>query len=837
MTSVLKLLCSFCVILWVSFAQAQATTLYQSSNIIAEGVTAGYGSSTTSGALYNGADCNTDAIAATFTGSAADYCTKLAKDQFNKFFTVDILKCYNYSATLSSITCSQRVCTYGGGCSQQPYSRNVCNVSVTVSDNATATYHPAYIVQSLDYTFPGNKSSITYTSGVVQGTTWEVKTSQGATVTVSAGISLGGDSGGGSGSGGGNSCSVSAVSAKATDGSNGKTNDWGGSTSYGFETCSDDKTSLQNSFSGTAKYTNLVTVDPADHLKDTFTLWVNPELVAYAGCNAPDTIVYGLWNPPWISDSQAANFPQIMSITVFELLNPDTVTDSTKKSFLTAVNAADSTDISLNVLSLDPFIDINQPDHLAKAPVFDPNRYRSIQLQTNGVFAAQNYSIDATKQESWDVKYTYSQDNTDTTSQSFSISAGASWALWATSAKYNFSLVKSKETVDTNNNSASIALQTTTAGVCITGQILFDTIFNTYVVTGEPSACADAPSAPTNFTAVAQSSTSAALSWQWVDTTGSGSSGFSVERSPVSGDTGFNVIASPVAGIMTYTDTGLSPNTTYWYRVRATNVYGNSEYSPSVSVTTAVSIRLTSFTLDNSSVVGSVGSCTGTLTINAAAPKSGVVVTLTTSNAAVATVPANVTIPNGATTATFTVGTSSVQSASAVTLTATLDKTVLSALLTVTNTALGVGGTSSIVGSTTGTTPIGTSVGTGGAPSSTTGTTPVGVGGASSIVGGATGTTPIGTGVGLGGASSTTTSTTTTSVGTSVDSAGASSTTTSTTASNTSNNDCACSVPGAPSRSGLAAMLGVTGILALVMRRRERKAAASNHRSFSQHRD
>lgn len=61
--------------------------------------------------------------------------------------------------------------------------------------------------------------------------------------------------------------------------------------------------------------------------------------------------------------------------------------------------------------------------------------------------------------------------------------------------------------------------------------------------------------------------------------------GFIVERS-ADGVTGFASVGTPAAGIATYDDTGLSANTTYYYRVKATNAGGNSATTSVVNAAT-----------------------------------------------------------------------------------------------------------------------------------------------------------------------------------------------------------------------------------------------------------
>ena len=84
------------------------------------------------------------------------------------------------------------------------------------------------------------------------------------------------------------------------------------------------------------------------------------------------------------------------------------------------------------------------------------------------------------------------------------------------------------------------------------------------------------------------------------------------------------------------------------------------------------------------STVTSGTTSTGTVTLSAAAPAGGAVVTLSSANTAVVTVPSGVTVPAGTTTATFAVATSAVTSSTTVTVSGTSGGATRSAQLTVT---------------------------------------------------------------------------------------------------------------------------------------------------------
>ena len=93
------------------------------------------------------------------------------------------------------------------------------------------------------------------------------------------------------------------------------------------------------------------------------------------------------------------------------------------------------------------------------------------------------------------------------------------------------------------------------------------------------------PTAPGNVTATAASSTQISLTWT-ASTDNVGVTGYLVERCQGTGCSNFAQIAAPAGA--TYNDTGLTANTSYSYRVRATDAAGNlSQYSNIASATTA----------------------------------------------------------------------------------------------------------------------------------------------------------------------------------------------------------------------------------------------------------
>jgi len=90
-----------------------------------------------------------------------------------------------------------------------------------------------------------------------------------------------------------------------------------------------------------------------------------------------------------------------------------------------------------------------------------------------------------------------------------------------------------------------------------------------------------APAAPTGLTAIAASPTQINLTWNDV----TNDSGYRMERSPAPGGPWVEIASLP-QNTTSYPSTGLNPQTTYFYRVRAVNTGGFSPYSELAGATT-----------------------------------------------------------------------------------------------------------------------------------------------------------------------------------------------------------------------------------------------------------
>lgn len=123
--------------------------------------------------------------------------------------------------------------------------------------------------------------------------------------------------------------------------------------------------------------------------------------------------------------------------------------------------------------------------------------------------------------------------------------------------------------------------------------------FSGYTVTQSATTLPNPPSAPTGLIAALAGKTRIDLSWTDAS---NNESGFKVERS--TDGVNYVQVAQTGAGVAVYSDLGLAPDTTYRYRVRATNAGGDSAYSNTTSATTvpAAPSSLNTTVLSSSSV-------------------------------------------------------------------------------------------------------------------------------------------------------------------------------------------------------------------------------------------
>src|SRR2546430_17452857 len=111
---------------------------------------------------------------------------------------------------------------------------------------------------------------------------------------------------------------------------------------------------------------------------------------------------------------------------------------------------------------------------------------------------------------------------------------------------------------------------------------------------------ASLPAAPSNLTATAVSVSEIDLAWSESSTN---VTLFKIERS--TDNVNFTQITTVAAGVTTYKDTGLTVNTTYYYRVRASNTAGDSGYSNVANESTSAPVPPAPRTLTASAISAS----------------------------------------------------------------------------------------------------------------------------------------------------------------------------------------------------------------------------------------
>jgi len=190
------------------------------------------------------------------------------------------------------------------------------------------------------------------------------------------------------------------------------------------------------------------------------------------------------------------------------------------------------------------------------------------------------------------------------------------------------------------------------------------------------------PSAPSLLSPADSATVAQPVTLDWTDVTNATSYEVQVDNS--------STISSPFVANVTATTSGVTlgglPAQRLWWRVRARNSAG--VFGPFSSVrrftpqAAAAPASLSSLALSPPSVTGGTSS-TGTVTLSAAAPSGEAIVALASNQTSVVTMPPSITVPAGATSATFTATTSAVSASTGVAVSATYNGVTRSAGLSV----------------------------------------------------------------------------------------------------------------------------------------------------------
>ena len=245
--------------------------------------------------------------------------------------------------------------------------------------------------------------------------------------------------------------------------------------------------------------------------------------------------------------------------------------------------------------------------------------------------------------------------------------------------------VPASVTVPAGASSVSFTVTTTavTASTSATVSAVFAGVTRTAALTVNPPTSSTTPTAPTLISPTADATPAQPVTFDWGDVANATSYEIQVDDS--------STISAPFRANQIVTASQVSigglPAQRLWWRVRAQNsagVFGpfssTQRFTPQAATAAA---SLSAVSVNPTSVVGPTSS-TGTATLTAAAPSGGALVTLSSSNPAVASAPASVTVAAGASSASFSVTTSAVSANTSVTFTATYNATSRTSTLTVT---------------------------------------------------------------------------------------------------------------------------------------------------------
>jgi hypothetical protein len=192
------------------------------------------------------------------------------------------------------------------------------------------------------------------------------------------------------------------------------------------------------------------------------------------------------------------------------------------------------------------------------------------------------------------------------------------------------------------------------------------------------------PAAPTLLSPAQDATPAQPVAFDWTDVAAA-----TAYRIQIDDSNNFSapLVVDRVVTASQFTASTLNAGRRHWWRVRGINSAGTAGAWSSVRRFTPGAFTqapsLAGIALNPAGVVGG-NTSEGTASLTSAAPSGGAVVTLSSSNTSAATVPASVTVPAGAFSATFTVSTASVTASTSLTISGAFGGIARSATLTVT---------------------------------------------------------------------------------------------------------------------------------------------------------
>ena len=198
------------------------------------------------------------------------------------------------------------------------------------------------------------------------------------------------------------------------------------------------------------------------------------------------------------------------------------------------------------------------------------------------------------------------------------------------------------------------------------------------------------PTAPALLSPASNAKVAQPINFDWSDVSGATSYELQIDDS---NNFTAPLTLSQTVSVSQATVTGLAAQRLFW-RVRAFNSAGvagpfsSSRRFTAQAASTPTAASLSAVSVSPTSVVGGT-TAQGTITLTGAAPSAGALVTLSSANTSVVSVPASVTVVAGSSSATFSVNTSTVTANTAVTITASYNGVSRTTTLTVTPASTG----------------------------------------------------------------------------------------------------------------------------------------------------
>ena len=276
--------------------------------------------------------------------------------------------------------------------------------------------------------------------------------------------------------------------------------------------------------------------------------------------------------------------------------------------------------------------------------------------------------------------------------------ASTDQVLQVTSSNPSIASVPSGVTIPAGSTTGGFNIFTTSVSVqtVVTISVSGGGVTKTASLTVNPTAAPPppTPTAPALLSPASNAKVAQPIDFDWSDV--SGATSYELQIDDSSNFTAPLTLSQTVS-VSQATVTGLPAQRLFW-RVRAFNSAGVAgPFSASrrftaqaASTPPPTTASLSAVSVSPTSVVGGTTS-QGTITLTSGAPSGGAVVTLSSANTSVVSVPASVTVAAGVSSATFGVNTSAVTANTGVTITATYGGVSRTTTLTVTPASTGTG--------------------------------------------------------------------------------------------------------------------------------------------------